>query len=90
MFGDMPSYGFFVRHVSGLEMNHVRISFEGSDSRPAFVLRDAQDVALDHMDLERGDGAPLFKLRGVSGFSAAAVAGMADTRLAGPVESEDL
>src|SRR5215475_9710850 len=37
MFGEIPAYGFFVRHVKGLEMNNVDVRFTQEDVRPAFV-----------------------------------------------------
>jgi len=40
MFGELPAYGFFIRHVKGLRMNDVDVSYLTDDARPAFVLND--------------------------------------------------
>jgi len=40
MFGQMPSSGFFLRHVRNLEMSHVEIANATPDARPAFYLQD--------------------------------------------------
>ncbi len=40
MFGQMPSSGFFLRHIRNLEMSHVEISNATPDARPAFCLQD--------------------------------------------------
>ena len=40
MFGDMPAYGFFIRHVKGLTMRDVEVSSLKPDQRPAFVMKD--------------------------------------------------
>jgi len=40
MFGQMPSSGFFLRHIHNLEMSHVEISNATPDARPAFYLQD--------------------------------------------------
>jgi polygalacturonase len=40
MFGTLPAYGLYVRHVRGLSMRNVRLSVEAADGRPAFVLDD--------------------------------------------------
>ncbi len=40
MFGQMPSLGFFLRHMRNLEMSHVEIATVSPDARPAFYLED--------------------------------------------------
>lgn len=91
MFGPMPSYGFFFRHVNGIEMNHVKIDYVKPEARPVIVLDDVSDAYFDHLNLRRGTGAaPLFDLRGVSDFSVTASRGIADTQRPGPVAREKL
>ena len=38
MFGKMPSYGFYLRHVEGIEITNVKLSYQKGDARPAFGL----------------------------------------------------
>ncbi len=40
MFGQVPSSGFFLRHMRNLEMSHVEIANATPDARPAFYLQD--------------------------------------------------
>ena len=40
MFGQLPSSGFFLRHMRNLEMSHVEIANATPDARPAFYLSD--------------------------------------------------
>jgi polygalacturonase len=40
MFGQMPSLGFFLRHIRNLEMSHVELATLAADARPAFYLED--------------------------------------------------
>ncbi len=40
MFGQMPSLGFYLRHVRNIEMSHVELAALTPDSRPAFYLED--------------------------------------------------
>jgi polygalacturonase len=42
MFGQVPSSGFFLRHVRNLEMSHVEIANTTPDARPAFYLHDVE------------------------------------------------
>lgn len=79
MFGAMPSYGFFLRHVSGLEMNHVKVGYVKPEARPAFVLADVQGAQLDHIEAQRGD-AGAFALRHVSDFTLTESPGVPDSR----------
>jgi hypothetical protein len=50
MFGDLPAYGFFVRHANGIEINHVQMSDTKDDLRPPFVL-DSAKKAVPSCDL---------------------------------------
>jgi polygalacturonase len=40
MFGQMPSLGFFLRHMRNVEMSHVELATIAPDGRPAFYLED--------------------------------------------------
>ena len=91
MFGAMPSYGFFFRHVAGLEMDHVKIDYVQPEARPAFVLVDVQDARFDHLNVRRGtDAAPLFDLRAVADFAVEDSRTIDDTRVPGPVARQKL
>ncbi len=43
LFGITPAYGMFIRHVKGIELNGVEVTYEKEDARPAFQLVDVQD-----------------------------------------------
>jgi polygalacturonase len=89
MFGPMPSYGFFFRHVTGLDMHDVKIDYAKPEARPVIVLDDVQDARFHHLNLKRGtDNAPCFDLRGVTDFSVTASPGTADTLRPDKVERE--
>jgi polygalacturonase len=40
MFGPLPAYGLYVRHVRGLTLRNVRLSVEAPDARPGLVTSD--------------------------------------------------
>ncbi len=89
MFGTMPSYAFFFRHVTGIVLSQVKMDYAKPEGRPAIVLDDVQDAWFDHLNLQRGtDNAPLFDLRNVTDFSVQASRNIPDTSRAGPVVRE--
>lgn len=51
MFGELPAWGFYVRHVRGLTFRNVRLSLKDEDFRPAFVFDDARGVTLRLLSL---------------------------------------
>ena len=42
MFGIMPAYGFYFRHVNGLKLRDIEVSFLNDDARPALILNDVK------------------------------------------------
>jgi hypothetical protein len=46
MWGQLPAYGFYVRHVKGLSMSDVDLTYEREDARPALVLSDVADAKI--------------------------------------------
>jgi hypothetical protein len=89
MFGHMPSYAFFFRHVTGIELSHVKVDYAKPEARPAFVLEDVSDAYLDHLNAKRGtDSAPLFDLRHVTDFSVTDSRLIANTKREALVERE--
>jgi polygalacturonase len=89
MFGDMPSYGFFLRHVTGIDFSHIELDYAKPEARPAFVLNDVEAISLDHLNAKKGVGpASLFDLRQVRDFSVTASRGIADTIRTAQVDAE--
>jgi polygalacturonase len=53
MFGRLPSYALFARHVTGLDMRDADFSFEKSEARPALQLRDVVRVDMDGIRVQK-------------------------------------
>ena len=51
MFGELPSWGFYIRHVKGITMKNIKLKLDNVDYRPAFVLDDVQEAVLENVDL---------------------------------------
>ncbi|WP_025560252.1 rhamnogalacturonidase [Sphingomonas sp. UNC305MFCol5.2] len=47
MFGPTPAWGLWARHVTGLEVKHLRLSRDGGDPRPSILLDDTVARAED-------------------------------------------
>ena len=61
MFGELPSWGFYVRHVEGVTFRNVRLSLKDRDFRPAFVFDDAKKVGMERISLPlMGSGQDVF------------------------------
>jgi hypothetical protein len=69
MFGELPSYGFFVRHVKGLQMRDVEVSYLTPDLRPAFWLNDVQGAEFIHVKAQREGDVPTFVMKDITGFT---------------------
>lgn len=51
MFDELPSWGFYVRHVRGLTMKNMKLKLDDVDYRPAFMLDDVQNIMMDEVDV---------------------------------------
>ena len=50
MFGKLPSYGFFIRHVKGLNMSGISLSTKATEQRPAFFISDTESFSILDID----------------------------------------
>jgi polygalacturonase len=78
----MPSHGFYVRHVKGIQFDNIEIKAEKDDQRPVFVLDDVQGADFFRIKGSRTAGAPVFSLHDVSDFDVHMCASVPDTQLA--------
>jgi polygalacturonase len=86
MFGEMPAYGFFIRHAKNLTMTDIELSFLKDDARPAFVLNNVQGADFYRIKAQRIPGNSLFYLKNVTDFSIKQFWQLADTQLEKVVE----
>jgi len=68
MFGEIPAYGFFVRHVKGLTMTDVEVSYIKDDMRPAFTLEDVNGADFHRVRAQRMPDGFAFVLKNVTDF----------------------
>lgn len=89
MFGVTPSYGFYVRHVKGLQMTNVEMQVSQPDARPAIILDDVDGADFTHIKAQVSPGVPVFRLTGVQDFNIYQSRPIPDTHL-DKVEKKDL
>jgi hypothetical protein len=57
MFGKLPAYGMYCRHVDGLKLTNVQLQLASEDKRHAVVFDDVKNAALDGLDAAYSRGA---------------------------------
>ena len=77
----MPSHGFYVRHVKGIQFDNIEIRAKKVDLRPAFVLDSVEDADFFRIKAPYPTGVPTFALHNVSDFVVHMCAGVPDTQL---------
>lgn len=56
MFGTLPAYGLYCRHVSGLHLDGVDLSVDGNDHRPGLVCDDVDALRVRDLTVSIADG----------------------------------
>jgi len=81
MFGELPAYGFFIRHVKGIEMRDVEVSYLKEDARPPFILTDVIGSNFLNLKAQHGETVPTFVLNKVENFNLQQSWPLPDTRI---------
>ena len=69
MFGEMPAYGFFIRHVRGLQMSDINLKLLKEDARAPYIISNAKSIDLNHLQMDRAASVSNFILNEVEDFS---------------------
>ena len=69
MFGELPAYGFVIRHVKGFQMRDVEMSYLKSDMRPPIWLNDVSGISFINLRVQRETDVPAFIFKNVADFS---------------------
>jgi polygalacturonase len=58
MFGELPAWGFYLRHTEGVRFKNINLKLKESDYRPAIVVDDGVFLRLKKMKISEGGGEP--------------------------------
>jgi hypothetical protein len=58
MFGPLPAYGFYFRHVQGLRVQGLDLSYDAPEQRPAIACDDVSRLRLEGLQAQAEPGAP--------------------------------
>lgn len=47
IFGEVPAYGFFIRHAKNIALENITLSFEKEDQRPALLLDNVENIKIN-------------------------------------------
>jgi hypothetical protein len=67
MFGELPAWGFYVRHVDGITFKSISVKAAEYDYRPAFVFDDVNDVKVNFVMISKTNNFSPIVLNNVSG-----------------------
>ena len=49
MFGELPAWAFYVRHVEGLKMKNIKLNLEAPDYRPPIVFDEVRNLEIESL-----------------------------------------
>ena len=59
MFGEMPAWGLYIRHVRGITLKNVRLINRKKDYRTALLVNDAKNVTLQNLSVKGATSLPV-------------------------------
>ena len=62
MFGRLPAYGFYCRHVAGLRLRNVQLEAAAAEARPALVCADAKNLEIRNFATNLANASALIRL----------------------------
>ena len=55
MFGELPAWGFYIRHAKGVTFKNVKINHEEADFRPLLVFDDVRDISIHGLKVDKSE-----------------------------------
>jgi len=67
MFGELPAWAFYIRHVKGLVLKNISVIARKKDYRPAYVFDDVNGLGIINCAVKENDNGKQFILNNVTG-----------------------
>lgn len=58
MFGQLPAYGFYIRHVKDIRLSDITIRTAGKETRPGIALSGVQQFTMNGLDIQTTGNTP--------------------------------
>ena len=68
MFGEMPVWGLYVRHVKGITLKNIKLVNKKKDYRTALLVNDAKNVTLQNFAVKGATSLPVLFFNNVKGL----------------------
>src|SRR5690606_7560659 len=65
MFGELPAWGFYVRHAKNIKWKNITVRYLKEDFRTPLIFDDVRGLELDGVDVSTAASAPAIVLRDV-------------------------
>jgi hypothetical protein len=62
MWGELPSWGFYMRHASGIKFNNITLKYIQDDFRPAIVMDDVRASMISGLHIPTAKEMPMIQL----------------------------
>lgn len=69
MWGELPSWGFYVRHAEEIRMKNFRMFYLKDDFRPALVFDDTKGIEINGMEIPAAKELPVLFFNNTTGIS---------------------
>jgi len=69
MFGELPAWGIYARHIEGLDLSNIKLIIQKSDYRPALVFDDIKGLKLNKVMIPKDNKLPVIVCKEVSKLS---------------------
>ena len=65
MFGELPCWGLYMRHATGIQLKNVKLQYKKADFRPAMVIDDVKQLQVQGLQVPTTQPAPVIVLKDV-------------------------
>lgn len=66
--GNLPAFGFFIKHVENISMDNIEFNLKKADARPAIICEDLQNITITGLKTDSyADAKNIISFRNVSG-----------------------